>query len=154
MDKIEVAKVQDVDILKIYGKATMKNSQAIADLMDKMNKTPILDLSETTYVDSTFLGLIAKYTMLFKKKNDEFITILKPTEEVLTCLRRTGILKFLIVVDKTLKISGKEVNVENIDNKKLAKHILELHEILMNLNEENRKEFSRVVELMRKGVEK
>lgn len=68
MDKIEVAKVQDVDILKIYGKATMKNSQAIADLMDKMNKTPILDLSETTYVDSTFLGLIAKYTMLFKKE--------------------------------------------------------------------------------------
>ena len=57
-------------------------------------------------------------------------------------------------MDKTLKISGKEVNVEKIDNKKLAKHILELHEILMNLNEENRKEFSRVVELMRKGVEK
>ena len=53
-----------------------------------------------------------------------------------------------------MTINGKVVKVDEIDNQKLAKHILELHTVLMNLNEANRKEFGKVVELMKKGSAK
>lgn len=152
MDKILVDEINSVKIISIQGNANMNLSQSVSEILDKCESTPILDLSKSEYIDSTFLGLIAKYTMLFKSKNDEFLTILKPTKEVLTCLKKTGILKFLIVLDKEININGKQVEIDKIDNRKLAKHILELHTILMNLNEENRKEYSRVVELMKKGL--
>lgn len=152
MGKILADEIDGVKIVKIIGKANMKLSQTVEEIFNTCTKTPILDLSESEYIDSTFLGLIAKYTMVFKKKNDEFLTILKPTKEILSCLFKTGILKFLIVLDKEININGKVVEANKIDNQKLAKHILDLHIILMNLNEKNKEEFSKVVELMKKGV--
>lgn len=151
MEQILVDEIKGVKVIKIVDKANMKLAPKVIEILDSCDKTPILDLSETTYIDSTFLGLIAKYTMIFKNRNDEFLSILRPKEEVLMCLTKTGILKFLIILDKDINVNGKVIEVDKIDNEKLAKYILELHTILMNLNEENRKEFEKVVELMKKG---
>ena len=154
MEQILTDEINGVKVIKILDKANMKLAPKVIEILDSCGKTPIFDLSETTYIDSTFLGLIAKYTMIFKSKSDEFLSILRPSSEVLTCLNKTGILKFLIILDKDININGKVVKVDEIDNQKLAKHILELHTVLMNLNEANRKEFGKVVELMKKGSAK
>ena len=89
-----------------------------------------------------------------RKKNNEFLSIVRPTKGVLDNLEKTGILKFVLIIDKTIQINAKEVEATKISNEELKKHILELHEILMNLNEENKKIFSNVVELMKKGLDK
>lgn len=154
MENISVAQVNGVNIIKIVGKAVMQISLSVEKLLIESKKTPILDLSETSYIDSTFLGLIAKYSLIFKKKNNEFLSIVRPTKSVLDNLEKTGILKFVLIIDKTIQINAKEVEATKISNEELKKHILELHEILMNLNEENKKIFSNVVELMKKGLDK
>ena len=144
MENISVAQVNGVNIIKIVGKAVMQISPSVEKLLIESKKTPILDLSETSYIDSTFLGLIA----------NEFLTIVRPTKSVLDNLEKKGILKFVLIIDKTIQINAKEVEATKISNEELKKHILELHEILMNLNEENKKIFSNVVELMKKGLDK
>lgn len=144
--------IDGIKIIKIKGKASMKISQDIEKLLDNNENTPILDLSEVEYLDSTFLGLIAKYTMIYKSKNDEFLNVLRPNDVVLDLLKQTGILNFIVVLDKTILINSKPITLNGVD-KNLANHILELHEILMNLNEENKKIFGPVVEQMKKGME-
>lgn len=144
--------IDGIKIIKIKGKASMKISQDVEKLLDNNENTPILDLSEVEYLDSTFLGLIAKYTMIYKSKNDEFLNVLRPNDVVLDLLKQTGILNFVVVLDKTILINSKPITLNGVD-KNLANHILELHEILMNLNEENKKIFGPVVEQMKKGME-
>lgn len=142
-----------VRIIKIKGRATMKISQDVERLLMDNIKTPIIDFSEVEYLDSTFLGLIAKYTMIYKQKNNEFLTILKPDEKVLQLLRQTGILNFVVIIDKTILINAKPIEISELDSN-ISDHILELHEILMNLNEDNKKVFGPVVEQMKKGMKK
>ncbi len=148
MDTAIYDKCNDVNIIKISGKATMKNVTSIEKILNESIKTPILDFTETTYLDSTFLGLIAKYTMIFKNKNNEYLNLLKPNKEIVNILKQTGILKFLVILDEEILIEGKQI--ESLPAN--PKQILELHETLMNLNDENKKTFASVVEQMKKVV--
>lgn len=54
MENISVAQVNGVNIIKIVGKAVMQISPSVEKLLIESKKTPILDLSETSYIDSTF----------------------------------------------------------------------------------------------------
>ncbi|VWL85769.1 STAS domain-containing protein [Oceanivirga miroungae] len=151
MDTIILSTNNGVDIIRLDGKATMKNVSEITKILDEAKNVPIFDFTKVTYLDSTFLGLIAKYTMLYKTKYNKYLTIINPCELVLNLLKQTGILKFLIILNEnTTSVNGKVIE------SKMAtpEQILELHEILSDLNEENKKEFEKVVEQMRKVVGK
>lgn len=153
MNDILYATLEKYNIVKVCTSATMRNSEQVSELLEK-DKITILDLSETTYIDSTFLGLIAKYTMKFKNDFNEYLSILNPTNEVLTALKQTGILNFVVILNENIIVNGTKIEKKDFKSSNIAKHILEMHEILSNLNEENKKVFSDVVNKMREVVEK
>ena len=153
MNDILYATLEKYNIVKVCTSATMRNSEQVSELLEK-DKITILDLSETTYIDSTFLGLIAKYTMKFKNDFNEYLSILNPTNEVLTALKQTGILNFVVILNEDIIVNGTKIEKRDFKSSNIAKHILEMHEILSNLNEENKKVFSDVVNKMREVVEK
>ncbi len=153
MNDILYATLEKYNIVKVCTSATMRNSEQVSELLEK-DKITILDLSETTYIDSTFLGLIAKYTMKFKNDFNEYLSILNPTNEVLTALKQTGILNFVVILNEDIIVNGTKIEKKDFKSSNIAKHILEMHEILSDLNEENKKVFSDVVNKMREVVEK
>lgn len=153
MNDILYATLEKYNIVKVCTSATMRNSEQVSELLEK-DKITILDLSETTYIDSTFLGLIAKYTMKFKNDFNEYLSILNPTNEVLTALKQTGILNFVVILNENIIVNGTKIEKKDFKSSNIAKHILEMHEILSDLNEENKKVFSDVVNKMREVVEK
>lgn len=153
MNDILYATLEEYNIVKVCTSATMRNSEQVSELLEK-DKITILDLSETTYIDSTFLGLIAKYTMKFKNDFNEYLSILNPTNEVLTALKQTGILNFVVILNEDIIVNGTKIEKKDFKSSNIAKHILEMHEILSDLNEENKKVFSDVVNKMREVVEK
>lgn len=153
MNDILYATLEKYNIVKVCTSATMRNSEQVSELLEK-DKITILDLSETTYIDSTFLGLIAKYTMKFKNDFNEYISILNPTNEVLTALKQTGILNFVVILNEDIIVNGTKIEKKDFKSSNIAKHILEMHEILSDLNEDNKKVFSDVVNKMREVVEK
>lgn len=153
MNDILYATLEKYNIVKVCTSATMRNSEQVSELLEK-DKITILDLSETTYIDSTFLGLIAKYTMKFKNDFNEYLSILNPTNEVLTALKQTGILNFVVILNEDIIVNGRKIEKKDFKSSNIAKHILEMHEILSDLNEDNKKVFSDVVNKMREVVEK
>lgn len=153
MNDILYATLEKYNIVKVCTSATMRNSEQVSELLEK-DKITILDLSETTYIDSTFLGLIAKYTMKFKNDFNEYLSILNPTNEVLTALKQTGILNFVVILNENIIVNGTKIEKKDFKSSNIAKHILEMHEILSDLNEDNKKVFSDVVNKMREVVEK
>lgn len=153
MNDILYATLEKYNIVKVCTSATMRNSEQVSEFLEK-DKITILDLSETTYIDSTFLGLIAKYTMKFKNDFNEYLSILNPTNEVLTALKQTGILNFVVILNEDIIVNGTKIEKKDFKSSNIAKHILEMHEILSDLNEDNKKVFSDVVNKMREVVEK
>ncbi|WP_066900266.1 STAS domain-containing protein [Streptobacillus notomytis] len=156
MDNFLYAKLNDEYIFKICGRATMKNSKIFSDFVDdKINEAQGIsfDMSETTYMDSTFLGLVAKYSIDVKMSKGKNLVILNPSEESYTFLKQTGIIKFVDLITKEdlnidMNISGSDFS----DMNEKSKYILEMHEILMKLNEENEKVFKPVVDAMKKVI--
>lgn len=146
--------INEVMIIKLEKRATMQESIQVSSLLEKADKSPIIDFSDVEYIDSTFLGLVAKFTMLFKQKNGNYLNVLKPSNQVLDSLNKTGILKFLVVLDKEILINGKSFENVSVDKEQMAKHILELHKVLITINEDNKKEFEAVVKQMEKVINK
>ncbi|WP_314011134.1 STAS domain-containing protein [Pseudostreptobacillus hongkongensis] len=158
MDDFLYVNIEGRYIFKILGKATMKNSKNLSDFID-LNFDEIIDLSfemsETTYMDSTFLGMIAKIAIELKTKKNKKLVVLNPSQEAKGFLKQTGITKFIDIINEeeikseSLKAISLETN-DNMNDK--SRYILEMHEVLMNLNDENKKVFQSVVDAMKKVV--
>ena len=136
----------------------MKNSKNLSDFID-LNFDEIIDLSfemsETTYMDSTFLGMIAKIAIELKTKKNKKLVVLNPSQEAKGFLKQTGITKFIdIINEEEIKSESlKSISLETNDNMNdKSRYILEMHEVLMNLNDENKKVFQSVVDAMKKVV--
>jgi hypothetical protein len=145
-------------IFKIIGKATMKNSKILSDYIEsifKDIKTLSFEMSELEYMDSTFLGLVAKFVVDLKTQKSQKFIILNPSKEAYTLLKQTGIDKFCDVINEDIDfLNIKKVEGEDLSNmKEKSKYILEMHETLMNLNEENRIAFQPVVDAMKKVID-
>ncbi len=158
MDDFLYVNIEGRYIFKILGKATMKNSKNLSYFID-LNFDEIIDLSfemsETTYMDSTFLGMIAKIAIELKTKKNKKLVVLNPSQEAKGFLKQTGITKFIDIINEeeikseSLKAISLETN-DNMNDK--SRYILEMHEVLMNLNDENKKVFQSVVDAMKKVV--
>lgn len=158
MDDFLYVNIEGRYIFKILGKATMKNSKNLSDFID-LNFDEIIDLSfemsETTYMDSTFLGMIAKIAIELKTKKNKKLVVLNPSQEAKGFLKQTGITKFIdIINEEEIKSESlKSISLETNDNMNdKSRYILEMHEVLMNLNDENKKVFQSVVDAMKKVV--
>ncbi|CAM3440604.1 STAS domain-containing protein [Pseudostreptobacillus hongkongensis] len=158
MDDFLYVNIEGRYIFKILGKATMKNSKNLSDFID-LNFDEIVDLSfemsETIYMDSTFLGMIAKIAIELKTKKNKKLVVLNPSQEAKGFLKQTGITKFIdIINEEEIKSESLEaISLETNDNMNdKSRYILEMHEVLMNLNDENKKVFQSVVDAMKKVV--
>lgn len=145
-------------IFKIIGKATMKNAKILSDYIDNIFndiKTLSFEMSQLEYMDSTFLGLVAKLVVDLKTKKFEKFVILNPSLEAQTLLKQTGIDKFCDVINEDIDLlSIKKIEGEDTSNmKEKSKYILEMHEVLMNLNEKNKITFKPVVDAMKKVID-
>lgn len=145
-------------IFKINDKATMKNSKIFSDFLNEIIKDATgisFEMSNLTYMDSTFLGIVAKYAIELKTKKNKVLNILNPSNEAKLLLKQTGILKFVEIINLDQISSYNKIDGKDFDDKDAkSKYILEMHEVLLNLNEENKEVFTPVVEEMRKAVKK
>ena len=159
-NKYLYGEIENTAFIKAIGNSTMKNSKTASDIIDKLlngeKKEIILDMSECKYMDSTFLGLIAKYAMEIKMKWNVNLNVLNPTKTVSEGLKQTGIEKFIdiIVSSDVDNVVTEEVKSNDFGSKlEKSKYILDMHKTLMNLNEENKETFKNVVDLMEKSID-
>lgn len=113
-----------------------------------------IDLSDTEYIDSTNLGLLARIANGLRAINGKKVSICKPNESILTVLCSMGFDEVfdLHKLEPCEKVDFKPVPFcdGKIDKSRL---ILDTHKTLMDMNEKNRQEFKNVVEVLEKQVE-
>ncbi|UGQ16445.1 STAS domain-containing protein [Borrelia sp. RT5S] len=114
--------------------------------------TLYLDLSETQYLDSTFMGTLVHVKNKSNKLGKNF-KVINPSKEVLKNLESLGL-------EKVLKIENREENLKKSKMKEffcyseeknqILKSILKSHVLLSNINKANKKEFCGLLKRLKK----
>ena len=113
-DRFLYSELEDTIFIMIEGNATMKNSKTLSDLLkqifDGEKKNLVFEMSKCNYLDSTFLGLIAKCALEIKKKWSSTLYIMYASNMVMNGLKQTGIDKFIEKLeDENLDIEATEI---------------------------------------------
>ncbi|MCK4981997.1 MAG: STAS domain-containing protein [Victivallaceae bacterium] len=117
---------------------------------DPAVKDIMIDMSETDYLDSTILGLMAKIADFMIKKFHKKGIILSDNKNINYLLDNIGLNNVFIVVESYDYTPGMLQKIPNIKSSELenALTILDAHKRLISLNEKNRNVFKDVVELL------
>lgn len=160
-DKYMYGEYENKVFIKLVGNSTMKNSKTLEDIFAKIltgdKKDIVLDFTDSNYMDSTVLGTIAKNAVKVKKAWGESVYAVNVGGAIKMGLSSTGIDKIIKIIDSESVSSPEMMTVEKsdfADKRSKTEHILDAHKMLMTLNEENKKVFKNVVDLMEKELEK
>ncbi len=140
--------------IKVVGYARYTNSSEFAnfilnDLLKKAHSEEVfLDLSETLFMDSTVMGLIARLAGYSISKFQTKLKVKSQNPELNNLLYNTGFHDFILIMDDMDEQNYKDLKTtESVENS-LGKIMLEAHVALSEMNEVNRKEFKSVVDML------
>ncbi len=113
----------------------------------------LLDLTECDYMDSTFLGLIVGLAKRLKTISDRKIALWGASEVCIGLLRTIGVLRLVEIaglapeIPAALDRVGRGVTTT-------AQFLLDTHEELSSLSDENRAKFSALSSMLRESIKK
>ncbi len=162
--KISVCLFETVAYVKISGKADSVLSQEFKLLLSKLSDNPetsvVLNLAECLYMDSTFLGILARFA------NDRSQVEPKPARpaivnaspKILELLDNLAVLSLFRVesIEKMKDIEYSELPSASGEwsKERRAEHCLEAHRTLAALSSENAGRFKDVVHFLEEDLAK
>jgi anti-anti-sigma factor len=112
----------------------------------------IIDLCEAKYIDSTNLGMLARIAGYSAEKSDVKPTLLSCNQDITNVLLNMGFDGYFTISTTREETAEELQEPPTMDDSRDEKSriILEAHEALMDMNENNREMFSDVVEVLTK----
>jgi anti-anti-sigma factor len=142
-------------ILKLVGEVRYSMGCAFDDFLDQLFKQQdfddiVVDLTETKFIDSTNLGLLAKIANFLRARFDKKTTIMSSNEDVNEVLDSVGFDGvFTIRKDRITHVKMEQrLPIVEPCKEELAKTLLETHSLLSGVNDKNRETFKGVVEAL------
>jgi len=109
----------------------------------------VVDLTEVDAIDSTNLGEIARIAVLLAEKNGKRASIVSPRNDIRQVLHSMALDEvFDLVTEPMSPFDGEPIPTVAPSRELSLQTILAAHRRLMQMNEENRKKFAQVVELL------
>ncbi|MGL4982909.1 MAG: STAS domain-containing protein [Treponemataceae bacterium] len=110
-----------------------------------------VDLSDCTYMDSTFIGLLAGFNKKYRAQTGRKIKIQNICGECLDLLNSMGLTRLLEVLETPVDFPA---DIETVKQKEKTSiyDILEAHENLMELSDENKKKFTNLHKALKDAV--
>ncbi|GEN22635.1 STAS domain-containing protein [Halomonas cupida] len=153
--RLKAAFDSGVFILKLFGDVRLTLCATLDNQAQMLADTPglravMIDLRDTTNVDSTALGFLAKVAMALRGRLEQPPTIVADNPDIKRMLEVMGFASFFTLVEQPIvEIEELEELPElQADEEGMRKRILEAHRILMHMNEHNREEFQPLVEML------
>lgn len=119
-------------------------------LNEAVFKKIFFDLSETAYMDSTSLGVLAYFKRNALKKGIK-VSILNPTELILTNLRDVGLNKIFEIEYSDVK-NNSHINPipssKKYSSREISALVRKTHLALINISEQNKGKFNDIVNLI------
>ncbi len=162
-DDLQAAIVGDKIFIKVTGRGSFKISstlkQFIADVLSKQPVSVVaLDMAGCIGMDSTFMGVLAGLTGRLKQSGQ--------TLELINLSEKNAYLLATLGVDKVIahythshgyelppQTAG-SLSTASATKKELAETALQAHQTLVELHEENRPRFKRVIEYLKVDVDR
>lgn len=124
----------------------------------RLDKAPVpaavyFDLSDCEYMDSTFLGLIVGVNKRYKLLARKCVKVLHANPTCMGLLRTIGVTRLVDISDEDIALPG---DMEEIgpSTRATAEFILDAHENLSELSEENRNRFATLTRALRDSTDK
>ncbi len=154
--RILVATVNDVPILKFIGDVRVLMSSALDNYFNSLYNRAILDrmmvdMTETQGIDSTALGLLAKMSIQLRNRFNVRPTIISTNPDITRILKSMSIdliCEIIETVDKQ-ELCFDELNALQETEDSVRQKVIEAHQTLMNLSEDNRAEFQDLVSALK-----
>ena len=153
--QMEVASTDKITCIKVQGAADFSLGvdfkSVVIRCCEKDGKGLLLDLSDCSNMDSTFLGIIVALSARLER-----IELLNPQERVTDLLENLGVLDLVAVGygDNPFLDRLENVGSVNANKSELAQASLEAHRILMDVNPENIPRFKDVAKFLEEDVER
>ena len=152
---IQVGEQGGVILVRIEGKGTHLNShllkQYFLQCLNENHRFFKIDLSNCTYMDSTFLGMLAGIGIKVKERSFSPIKLINAIERVRSMFESLGIDSLFEIIQKDHSsaplnhLQGAEINEET-----RSREMLEAHEKLVEISPSNEAKFRDVIGLLRK----
>ena len=153
--RIKAAFDSGVFVLKLCGDVRLTLCATLDRQARQLAETPglktlIIDLRDTTNVDSTALGFLAKVAMAVQGRVSEPPTIIADNPDVRRMLDVMGFARIFTLVETPITEVCELCDLPHIptDVEETRQRVLEAHRILMRLNEHNREEFQPLVAML------
>ena len=160
MEKGEVfiSEKDAVTFIRVKGNASFVCAPPLRELAKKLAAEPFgglkIDLEECTWMDSTFMGMLAMLGLNAKKKNvpAEIWNASEQNEKLLCGLGLKKVFSFqngaFGGTDDTAAASNAATAESN------ARNVLDAHQTLMDIDEANVPKFEKVVEFVKKDIDR
>ena len=158
--KILQAECSGVYVLKLVGEVRLNLCSTIDLAIESVTADPnfasiVVDLSETTLIDSTTLGLLARLAIQAKKISHFLPSIVSTNPDITRVITTMGFENVYLIVNEPVSSNQAltELAPQEITEEELRTNVLNAHKILMNLNEHNRDQFKDLVATLEGDVE-
>jgi anti-anti-sigma factor len=165
-DSLTAAYIDHIAVIRVEGRGSFKISppmkQFIHQVIEKKSAERIvIDMSDCTGMDSTFMGVIAGLACLIKSKPDldfKLINLSDKNQKLLVTLGVDRVVNYSLAGDKDTDqencqiCDGKILEADFSDKLNAAKTTLEAHETLVDINPENLSKFKSVLEFLEEDV--
>ncbi|MGF1526226.1 MAG: STAS domain-containing protein [Candidatus Competibacterales bacterium] len=155
MGMVFYAKHDRLYILKFVGDIRYTLSCALDDFLDELFARNdfdgiLLDLSATTYIDSTNLGLLAKISRHLRRGGFPRPTLYTTNDDITTLLTSMGFDQaFTLCADRGSCLAAvQQLAVTNPSKGQLTRTLVDAHHALCDLSEANREKFQGVLDAL------
>lgn len=150
--------------VQISGRANFTSSVDFKALLDRLLQKGytcfVLDLTECTLMDSTFLGVLAGFGLKLNSpqpdKVDRTIQLFNPNARIFELLENLGVLHlFKVIEDETnAPANACDVKSTNASREEVTRTCLEAHKTLMNIKPENVTRFKDVAAFLAEDLKR
>ena len=149
---IQFAEQNGTFILKFVGEVRLTLCSVLDATIEKIFNasnfsTIVIDLTETSSIDSTTLGLLAKLSILSRQKVGLLPTVVTTHPDITRLLESMGFDQVFNIVNKPLPWPECLADLPRQDQSEevVRSKVLEAHRILMGINDSNREAFRDLV---------
>jgi len=150
--RILVANIGNVPILKFVGDVRVLMGATLENYFSTLYRKPILDrmivdLSDTQGIDSTALGLLAKMSIQLRNRFNVSPTIISTNPDITRTLKSMSFDLISDIVEEPLTRKTDYDELSQVDETEdtVRQKVIEAHQTLMTLSEDNKVEFQDLV---------
>ena len=154
---VEYASLNGTHIFKLIGEVRAHSCISLDKLLSKIEQQQnvvgaIVDLTETTFIDSTVLGVLAKLGLKLKQVHHIQAVMLSTNPDITTLANSMGLGQVFVILNYCgdPNVCTLELTEEHVTHSAMLNTVLEAHKTLMRLNENNQNMFEPLVKQLQK----